>query len=132
MNQKLAITMGDAAGIGAEITIKALANPQIYKTATPVVYGDLAPLEDALRFTGSTLKLRTIHSWARGQYGEIEVMDMNLLHVGDWEYKKNQKRSGDASFQYVVRAIRDAMAGQCDAVVTGPISKEAIHMAGHN
>ena len=44
MNQKLAITMGDAAGIGAEITIKALANPQIYKTATPVVYGDLAPL----------------------------------------------------------------------------------------
>lgn len=134
MNQKLAITMGDAAGIGAEITVKALANPQIYETAIPVVYGDLAPLEDALRFTGSTLRLRAIHSWeeARGQCGEIEVMDMDLLHAGDWEYKKNQARSGDASFQYVVRAIQDAMAGRCDAVVTGPISKEAIHMAGHN
>lgn len=134
MKQMIAITMGDAAGIGAEITVKALAEKRIYDRAIPVVYGDRAAMEDALRFTGLThLKLRTINDCeqAAGEYGTIDLIDLHLLESGSWEYKKNQALTGEASFCYITRAISDAMAGKHHAVVTGPISKEAIHMAGH-
>ncbi|MDO5111144.1 MAG: 4-hydroxythreonine-4-phosphate dehydrogenase PdxA [Clostridia bacterium] len=135
MRKRIAITMGDAAGIGAEITVKALSSSEVYEKAIPVVYGDRAPLEDALSFCKlDGLKLKAIESWdeAVGEYGVIEFFDAGLLAPGAWEYKKNQAVSGDASFQYIIAAIRDAMDKKCDAVVTGPISKEAIHMAGHN
>ena len=135
MRKRIAITMGDAAGIGAEITVKALADAAVYKKAVPVVYGDRVPLEDALSFCRlGHLRLKELHSWeeAEGQYGTVEFFDAGLLKAGSWAYKKNQAESGGASFQYVVSAIRDAMEGRCNAVVTGPISKEAIHMAGHH
>lgn len=134
MRKKLAVTMGDAAGIGAEIIVRALAQKKIYETAVPVVIGDRAPLEDALRFTGiKELRLREISrpEEAQGVWGKIDFIDCGLLHAGEWKYKENQVNTGDASFQYVVKGIRFAMEGSCDAVVTGPISKEAIHMAGH-
>lgn len=127
--------MGDAAGIGAEIIVKALSRPELYESAIPVVYGDEAPMRDALRFTGhSELKLHCIKNCtdAIGEYGCIDLVDLGLLRDGDWTYKKNQPKSGDASFQYVTRAIHDAMEQRVDAVVTAPISKEAIHMGGHN
>lgn len=135
MKQVVAITMGDAAGIGAEITVKALAHRSVYEQAIPVVYGDRAAIEDAIRFTGLTeLKVNVIENCeqALGVYGTIDLIDFHLLEEGSWEYKKNQSKTGEASFRYIVRAIQDAMAGKTPAVVTGPISKEAIHMAGHN
>ena len=135
MKQRIAITMGDAAGIGAEIIVKALSRPELYETTIPVVYGDAAPMRDAIRFTGhSHMQLRCLTdcSEAEGVFGCIDLVDLNLLKDGDWTYKTNQAKSGDASFQYVVRAIQDAMAQKVDAVVTAPISKEAIHMGGHN
>ena len=134
MRKKIVITMGDAAGIGPEITLKALAHPDLYKRVIPVVCGDLAPLEDMRKVTGSELTLRCIgpDEEPKGEFGTVELVDCNLLQPGGWEYKKNQAASGDASFQYIVRAIADTMAGKYAAVVTGPISKEAIHMAGHN
>lgn len=135
MKQLIGITMGDAAGIGAEIVVKALNHSALYDHAIPVVYGDWAAMEDALRFTGLThLKLNVIErcEQARGEYGTIDLVDFHLLEPGSWSYKKNQAITGEASFQYIIRAIQDAMAGKFTAVVTGPISKEAIHMAGHN
>lgn len=135
MRDRMAITMGDAAGIGAEIIVKALCRKDIFEKIVPVVYGDLAAMEDALRFTGHPeWKIRTISGVedAVGAYGVIDLIDFGLLKEGDWQYKKNQKNTGDAAFQYVVRAIEDAMEGKCAGVVTGPISKEAIHMAGHH
>lgn len=135
MREKIAITMGDAAGVGAEIIVKALTQKDVYDKCIPIVYGDLIPMEDALRFTGNkNFTIRCIKSpeEAIGTFGTIEMIDFGLLKMGDWEYKKNQASSGEASFQYIVRAIRDTMKGLCGAVVTGPISKEAIHMAGHN
>ena len=135
MRSKLAITMGDAAGVGAEITVKALAKPAIYEKAIPVVYGDLAPMDNAIRSTNHPeLQIRRISSIeeAVGSFGTIDLIDLGLLKQGDWRYQVNMPASGNAAFEYVTRAIRDAMAQKCMGVVTGPISKEAIHMAGHN
>ena len=134
MKDRMAITMGDAAGIGAEIIVKALNRKDIYDKIIPVVYGDRSAVEDALEYTGrQELKIYAIckEEVEQGDYGAMDLIDFALLSKGDWDYKKNQKNTGDASFQYIVRAIKDAMEGKCAGVVTGPISKEAIHMAGH-
>ena len=135
MRKVLAITMGDAAGIGAEIIVKSLADRALYDQCIPVVYGDRAPMEDALRFIGHrklTLRVITRPEEARGEAGIIELIDHDIVHTGQWHYKENQALTGDASFRYIVHAIRDAMECKVDAVVTAPISKEAIHLAGHN
>lgn len=131
---RIAISMGDAAGIGPEITVKALNNPQIYERCIPIVVGDRAPLEDAIRFTQSGLQLRTVEhpSEALGEYGTIEMIDLNLLKKGDWQYKTVCASSGEAAFQYIVRSISLAMERAVSAVVTGPINKEAINLAGHH
>ena len=134
MKHFIGITAGDPSGIGSEITIKALANKNIYSKCTPVVIGDREALLDAIRFTDSALKLNKIEkvSEAIGKYGMVDYIDLGYLTPGSWEYKKVCKISGEASFQYIKTAIELALQEQLHAVVTGPINKEAIHLAGHN
>ena len=134
MRHYLALTMGDAAGIGPEIIIKALAEQRLYERCIPVVIGDRAPLEDAIRFCHSPLTLNTVQQPqdARGEYGTVDLIDLGLLRAGGWQYKTVCRASGEASFQYIVKGIELAMARQVDGVVTGPINKEAINLAGHH
>lgn len=130
---KVAVTMGDAAGIGAEITVKALGRPEIYESCIPVVIGDYEPIKDAVDFLGAGLKIRKIASpnEAEGRFGTIELMDMHCLERGSWEYKKVSAKCGDAAYRYITKGIYAAMGREVHAVVTGPISKEALHAAGH-
>ncbi len=135
MKPILGITMGDPAGIGAEITVKALADPAVYEKCVPVVIGDDAAIRDALRVC--RLERIGIHvirepSEAQGKPGAIDLIDMGFLEPGGWAYKKVQALCGEASFQYVVKGIRLAMEGKLSAVITGPISKEAINLAGRH
>ncbi len=129
---KALITMGDPAGIGAEIIVKALAHKEVYERCIPVVIGDGAALRDALEFCGSELVLREIGSpgEARGCPGTIDLIDLKLLKKGDWNYKENSAVCGEASFRYVTEGIRLAMEKQGAAVITAPISKESLRMAG--
>lgn len=131
---RLAITTGDAAGIGPEITVKALCNRQIYAQCIPVVIGDYSAVQDAIRITGAELQLRRLQApeEASGTYGTVELLDAGLLAPQSWQYKKVDAKTGEASFQYILWGIDLAMAHRVEAVVTGPISKEAIHLAGHH
>jgi len=131
---KIAITMGDPAGIGSEITVKALNNKSVYEQCIPVVIGDYEAIKDALCFCKSDLSLNVIDdvSEARGCFGTIDCIDMGFLKQGGWEYKKNNALCGEASFNYITSAIKLAMEKRVFAVVTAPISKESINMAGHN
>lgn len=128
------LTMGDPSGIGAEITVKALNHPALYDLCTPIVVGDSAAMEDALRITGCALTLRRISSpaEAKGVYGTIDLIDLGILTPGSWAYGTTCEISGEASFQYITTAISLAMDRSADGVVTAPISKEAIHLAGHH
>ena len=132
--KRLAITMGDPAGIGAEIIVKALNKPDVYETAIPIVIGDRAALEDAVRFCYLDLKLHEIKEPAEalGEHGTIDYINLNLLQPGDWEYKKISALCGDVCFRYIEMGIALAMARKVDAVVTAPINKESLHLAGHN
>lgn len=130
---RIAITMGDPAGVGAEIIVKALSHVEVYKKCIPVVIGDYEALADAIRFCRLPLELNEVQETAEGQgkFGKIDFINKGYLKAGGWEYKKNDALCGDASFQYVDTAIKEAMAGKVQAVVTAPISKESLNLAGH-
>lgn len=128
----LAISMGDPAGIGGEIAVKALANHKWEGRCIPVVVGDAAAIRDAVRFTGCKCAIRLIDDpkEAAGKDGTIDLIDLGLLTPGGWEYKKTSALAGKAAFSYVKKAAELAMDGRADALVTGPINKESINMAG--
>lgn len=132
--KRIAITMGDPAGIGPEVVVKALVQPSVYEKSIPVVVGDYEALQDAIRFSGVDLTLREISSpeEAVGKPGEADYINLNYLKPNSWNYKENSVICGEASFQYVVHAIRLAMDKRVSAVITAPISKESINMAGHH
>lgn len=129
---RIAITMGDPAGIGAEVIVKALCHSEIYEKCIPVVIGDRAVLEDTMRFCNRDVGLNEVTdvTVAAGVFGQIDYINLAQLDAGSWEYKKNSALCGEASFQYVVRGIREAMDKKVGAVVTAPINKESLHMAG--
>ena len=131
----LGISIGDPAGIGPEIAIKALSRKDIYELAIPIVYADRIVLEDALKVTGKQLQLHLIkeHKEALGSPEIIEYIEAGVIaEPGDYSYGTAAAKSGDAAFQYVFKALQDALAGKIAAVVTCPINKEAINMAGHH
>jgi 4-hydroxythreonine-4-phosphate dehydrogenase len=130
----LGISIGDPAGIGPEITFKALDREDIYEGCVPVVYADKAVLEDTLEITGKNFTLNPVKNpkEASGNRGVIDYIDPGILEKGDYTYGTVGVKSGEASFQYVAAAIKDAMAGDTAGVVTGPINKEAINLAGHH
>lgn len=132
--ERIAITMGDPAGIGPEIIVKALSHVEIYQKCIPIVIGDKEALVDAIRFCNLPMELHEVKEItdAVGDFGKIDYINLDYLKPGSWEYKENSELCGEASFQYVVHGIKEAMAGKVNAVVTGPISKESINMAGHN
>ncbi len=123
----------DPAGIGAEVTVKALGYPQTHDGCIPVVVGDAKPMEDALHFTGSPFKLKRISdlSEASDERDCIELLDMGILGSRGWIPGEVSAACGEAAFRYVTTAIELSMQGKAVGVATAPINKEALHLAGH-
>lgn len=134
MKPIIGITMGDPAGIGPEIAVKALAKKQIYEKCVPVIIGDFEALKDANQFTKLNLELNEIKeiNQARGELGTIDYLNLNFLAPGSWEYKKVSALAGKAAFNYVKKGIELALENKIHAVVTGPINKESINLAGYH
>lgn len=132
----IGITMGDPAGIGAEITVKVLGNPAVYERCCPVVIGDACCMEQASKITGmeGKVKIHSVKSVQEALFepGTIDVYDMGLVDMSKHIYGKVSKMCGEAAFQYVAEVIRLAMNGEIDATVTNALNKEAINMAGHH
>ncbi len=128
----IGISVGDPAGIGPEITAKALALPEIYDACRPLAVCDLRVMDAAIRFSRLALKSRGVAAPSEGRYehGTIDVLDMKNVDMAKLEYKKVAAMTGKASYEYIEKVIRLAMAGEIDATVTGPIHKEAIAAAG--
>ena len=128
----IAITMGDPAGIGAEIIVKALSKKDIYKKSRPVVIGSKSVINDALKFIPSDLKLNVIKNIEeiKGEFGTIDLINLNNITLDEFDYGKVSEKAGQASLEYIYKGIDLAMEGLVVAVVTGPIHKEAIKAAG--
>lgn len=132
----IGITMGDPAGNGAEITVKALSDPAVYRNCRPVVIGDAGCMEKAVRLLRkeNEIKIRAVNEIkeAAFEWGTIDVYDMGLVDMERHCYGKVSAMCGEAAFQYVVKVIELAMEGQIDATVTNAINKEAVNLAGHH
>jgi 4-hydroxythreonine-4-phosphate dehydrogenase len=128
----IGITIGDPAGIGAEITVRALSRKGIYQKSKPLVIASKSVVEDAIRMISSNLQLNIIKNVedANGEYGTIDLLDLNNIALDEFEYGKVNKKAGQASLDYIYKGIELAMAKKIDAVVTGPIHKESIKAAG--
>jgi 4-hydroxythreonine-4-phosphate dehydrogenase len=127
----LAVTMGDPAGIGPEITVKAMLAPEVFEFSRPFVIGDASILQQAIGFCGVTARLNRIARPAEARYvpGEIDVLDLGFTDPSRLEIGKVQAVGGAAAFAYIRKSIVLALAREADAVVTGPINKESLKLA---
>jgi 4-hydroxythreonine-4-phosphate dehydrogenase len=124
--------MGDPASIGPEIAARALAEAAVYETARPFVIGDRNVMADALRITKLPLSLVPMKALAEARFtcGTLDVLDLANVDMAKLVYGRVSAMCGKASVEYIERGISMALAGEIDAVVTGPIHKESINQAG--
>ena len=129
----LAITMGDAAGIGPEVTAKALIEEEIYQKCRPFVVGNTEAMNDALKIIGSGIKARPAKSLEEinGDYGVVDVLDLGNLDFADIQYGSLSADSGRASVEWILKAGELAASGAVQAISTAPINKEACSLAGY-
>ncbi len=136
VNQRpiIGISMGDPAGIGPEIAVKALARKEVYEVCNPIVVGDSSTIEAAVRIGKLNLSVRPVTEVedAKFEYGAIDVFDLNNVDISKLQYGKVSAEAGNAGFMAVKKLIELAMAKKIDATVTGPINKEAMNLAGHH
>jgi len=134
MNQKreiIAIPMGDAAGIGPEITAKALLSKEIYDACRPVVIGDQQIFAKAIEIIGGSLEIHPITDLQEGkyEYGTIDFIDLNNINLDEFEYGEVQAQCGQAAFDYIKTAVKLAKNGEAKAIATTPINKESLQGA---
>ena len=127
----LGITMGDPAGIGPEVIAKALTRPALRRLCSPLVIGSA----DVMRHTVKRLKLkltvRIVESHEpAGRASEIVVLDPLERPLGHYRSGVAAPETGAASVAFIKKAVHLAQTGCLDGIVTGPINKEAINMAG--
>ena len=129
----LAITMGDPAGIGPEICLKALRHDELHTVCRPIVVGDRRILERAAGWVGRPRGgFDVVDAPARGRYepGVVTLLDLDNADPEDCPPGRERASAGRAAVEYVFRACDLALEGAVDAVVTAPLNKAAMHLAG--
>ncbi len=130
----IAITMGDAAGIGPEVIMKSLAHAELYEQCRPLVIGDAARLKNAGTIVHSKLQVRSLdpeeQDQATFQPGIVDCLDLKLIPK-DLPWGRISAIAGDAAFRYVELAAELAVSGKVQAICTAPLNKEALHAGGH-
>lgn len=129
MAKRIAVTTGDPAGIGPEVVVKALSSPQLPQ-CIPIVVGDLSVVQEALQRFACPLTLRIINTAEDASFSPevLWLMDGKVLTT----FHKNgpDARNGTASARYIAKAAELGLERTVDAVVTAPVSKEALKRAG--
>ena len=127
------ISMGDPAGNGPEITVKALADASLYDRCRPIVVGDAKMIEQAKGFVGHPeIAVNPVKSVADAKFkaGTIDVYQLDLIEdVDAFKIGEVSVEGGNAAFQSVKTLIELAMAGEVDATVTNALNKEAMNLA---
>ncbi|MFH1139164.1 MAG: 4-hydroxythreonine-4-phosphate dehydrogenase PdxA [Pseudomonadota bacterium] len=128
----LGLTMGDPAGVGPEVIVRALADPEIKNICRPVVLGDLGALRQARDALGLDLPLSLLPPGEipSGREQGLAVCSLSNLLPEDLVPGRPTPAGGAAAALYIEAGARLALAGRTRGVVTGPISKEALNKAG--
>lgn len=130
--KRLLITMGDPGGIGPEIIAKALSSPGIRKSCIPIVVGDSFVMSRALHLCRNPRTLRQVRSPEEaidaGNY--LHIINVKNTGLSAPAATRPTTAGGRACVSYIKKAVELAMLKQVDGIVTAPISKEALQMAG--
>lgn len=129
----VAITMGDAAGIGPEIIVKALADSELRTKARMLVIGDLGRLQLAMDIVSSPLVINKVLEPADAQFtdGTIDILDVDCIPA-DLPWGELSAAAGHGAYLFIEKAVQLAMDHKVDAICTGPLNKAALYAAGHN
>lgn len=134
MNKPLiAVTMGDPAGIGPEVIVKAWSDPRTHQYARPLVIGEPSILERAARLWDKNLEVVRVDSPRKAEPSQgmllcLAAVDHSAALV---EPGRVDARGGEAAYQALIHAAALAKAGEIDAITTAPLSKAALWAAGH-
>ena len=124
--------MGDAAGVGPEVVMKALARADAYAFCRPIVIGDARQLARAKSILNLAIDIRSIKNpdQANVKSGTVEVIEVGRVPES-LPYGKASAVAGEAAYRYIERAVQLALERSIDAICTAPINKEALNAAGH-
>jgi 4-phospho-D-threonate 3-dehydrogenase / 4-phospho-D-erythronate 3-dehydrogenase len=128
----VAVTMGDGAGVGPEVVVGALVEPEIATLCRPVVIGDAQRLRAAAEILGVDADVVTVESVEDAVFAprRVNVIDLGLLPA-DLPWGKLSPVAGHAAYEYIRVASELAMQGRVQAICTAPLNKEALHAGGH-
>ena len=128
----LGITMGDPAGVGPEITAKALAHPDVAASCRAVVIGDRSVMAATLDMLRSPLALHAVTRVADCAFaaGTLECLDLARVDAATLLKGAVSPEAGRAAYAYIETGVRLCQAKEIDAIVTAPINKEALAAAG--
>ncbi len=132
----LAVTMGDAAGIGPEVIVRACAEPQVHQCCRPIVVGHPEVLREAIKLLGFDSRVIEVKELSELNGLETSPDSLMVVPIGSDEvlavpHGKVDARTGHAAFEAVDWAIEQTLSGPFDGIVTAPLSKAALHAAGH-
>jgi 4-hydroxy-L-threonine phosphate dehydrogenase PdxA len=128
----VAVTMGDGAGVGPEVVVGALVEPEIAALCRPVVIGDAQRLRAAAEILGVDADVVSVESVEDAEFTprRVNVIDLGLLPA-DLPWGKLSPVAGHAAYEYIRVASELAMEGRVQAICTAPLNKEALHAGGH-
>jgi 4-phospho-D-threonate 3-dehydrogenase / 4-phospho-D-erythronate 3-dehydrogenase len=127
---RLAVTMGEPGGVGPEIACRALTMHEVASICRPVVYGDLSVMRRAAAVTGCSSAVEPLPPGAEPGPGAVWVRPVSTLALADAPYGVTTLPGARATADYIRAATADVRAGGMDAIVTCPITKEGLKLAG--
>ncbi len=128
----LAITMGDAAGIGPEVIVRSLTSPEMRQICRAIVIGDAGVMRATVQGMEANLSIHAIQHPAEARHDPdaIDVLDLENIRLDELTPGQLSPMAGRAAYEYVIRAVDLAMKGQVDGIVTAPLNKKAMHLGG--
>ncbi|MBR1214445.1 4-hydroxythreonine-4-phosphate dehydrogenase PdxA [Bradyrhizobium sp. JYMT SZCCT0180] len=128
----IAITMGDPAGIGPEVIMKALAQEAARAICNPLVIGDANRLRKAGRLVGASVAVDALGDAKQADFAASAVQCLDLKLVpDDLPFGQVSAAAGEVAYRCIEKAVEVVQAGGAQAICTAPLSKEALHAAGH-
>ncbi|MBR1199611.1 4-hydroxythreonine-4-phosphate dehydrogenase PdxA [Bradyrhizobium sp. AUGA SZCCT0240] len=128
----IAITMGDPAGIGPEVIMKALAQEAARAICNPLVIGDANRLRKAGRLVGASVAVDALGDAKQADFAASAVQCLDLKLVpDDLPFGQVSAAAGEVAYRCIEKAVEVVQAGDAQAICTAPLSKEALHAAGH-
>lgn len=128
---KIGIPIGDPAGIGPEIALKAVLHQTVFETSIPILIGDVSVLSHMIKQCKLPLSIHQIKHTrdAKDVYGICNVIDVQSVDIEKLELGTVSKMSGQAAFDYIKKTVELAMHREIDAMATTPINKESLKAA---